>query len=205
MLAETILLVGDRAAAALLLPDLEVYAGQTLMAGFSACHGPADRLRAGLFELVGRPGDADAAIAAATDLAASAGAAGWQARVEHTHAWICGQRGDAVGCRRHHDGALRIAEPLGMRSVLERPAVQKGNADTAAPAPALPDGLTAREGEVVILLAEGCSNRAIAERLHISANTAANHVRSILQKTHSANRTEAATYAIRNGLATAEQ
>ncbi len=204
MLAETVIEVGDRSAAVILLPSLDAYAGQTLMAGFSACLGPADRLRAGLLELVGRHDEADAAIAAATEFAAAARAAGWQAHVERTHAWICGQRGDAVGCRRHHDAALRIAEPLGMRSVLERPLVQKGNAETVTPAPVLPDGLTAREAEVVVLLAEGCSNRAIAERLHISANTAANHVRSILQKTHSANRTEAATYAIRNGLATAE-
>ena len=45
------------------------------------------------------------------------------------------------------------------------------------------------------LLAEGLSNRAIGERLYISTNTAANHVRSILIKTGAANRTQAAMYA----------
>ena len=44
-------------------------------------------------------------------------------------------------------------------------------------------------------IAEGCSNREIGERLNISANTAANHVRAILQKTGCANRAEAAAYA----------
>ena len=45
------------------------------------------------------------------------------------------------------------------------------------------------------LLAAGLSNRAIGERLYISTNTAANHVRSILLKTGAANRTQAAMYA----------
>ena len=45
------------------------------------------------------------------------------------------------------------------------------------------------------LLAEGLSNRAIGERLYISTNTAANHVRSILIKTGAMNRTQAAMYA----------
>jgi DNA-binding NarL/FixJ family response regulator len=47
---------------------------------------------------------------------------------------------------------------------------------------------------VLGLLAQGLGNRAIAERLVISENTAANHVRSILAKTGSANRTQAALY-----------
>ena len=43
--------------------------------------------------------------------------------------------------------------------------------------------------------AGGLSNREIGARLHISGNTAANHVRSILTKTGAANRTQAAMYA----------
>lgn len=69
---------------------------------------------------------------------------------------------------------------------------------------AWPDGLSNREVEVLGLVALGCSNRTIAERLHISPNTAANHVRSILQKTASANRTEAAAYAHRHELPISE-
>ncbi len=62
-------------------------------------------------------------------------------------------------------------------------------------APEGPDGLTDREVEVLRLLAAGLSNRAIGERLYISTNTAANHVRSILIKTGATNRTQAAMYA----------
>ncbi len=56
-------------------------------------------------------------------------------------------------------------------------------------------GLTAREVEVLGLLGRGLSNRAIATELVISEHTAANHVRSILAKTRSANRTQAAMLA----------
>ena len=63
-----------------------------------------------------------------------------------------------------------------------------------------PKGLSRRELEVLRLVAIGRSNRAIAERLFISANTVANHVRGILAKTGCANRTEAAAYASRHGL-----
>lgn len=65
------------------------------------------------------------------------------------------------------------------------------------------DPLSAREVEVVRLLAEGCSNREISHRLCISANTAANHVRAILQKSGCANRTQAAMCAVRSGVADA--
>ena len=49
------------------------------------------------------------------------------------------------------------------------------------------------------LLAHGSSNREIASRLKITENTAANHVRSILLKTGTANRTQAAMMAASRG------
>ena len=59
---------------------------------------------------------------------------------------------------------------------------------------------TAREVEVLRLLAIGRTNKDVALVLSISLNTVATHVRNILNKTQCANRTEAATYAIRHGL-----
>ena len=50
------------------------------------------------------------------------------------------------------------------------------------------------------LVAAGKSNREIADALCISLNTVATHVRNILTKTGTANRTEAAAYALRHGL-----
>ena len=66
-----------------------------------------------------------------------------------------------------------------------------------------PDELTAREAEVLRLIAIGRSNADIALALSISLNTVATHVRNILAKTGCANRTEAAAYAMRHGLAPA--
>jgi len=64
----------------------------------------------------------------------------------------------------------------------------------------LPNGLTEREVDVLRLVADGLSNREIGERLFISANTSANHVRSILIKTAAPNRTKAAVFATEHGL-----
>ena len=63
-----------------------------------------------------------------------------------------------------------------------------------------PAGLSAREIEVLRLIASGKGNREIAARLFISPHTVANHVHRILSKTGSANRTEAASFAIRRQL-----
>jgi len=61
--------------------------------------------------------------------------------------------------------------------------------------------LTARELEVLKLLAQGLSNQEIAAQLVISERTVGNHVSCILDKLHLANRTQAALYALREGLA----
>jgi DNA-binding NarL/FixJ family response regulator len=65
----------------------------------------------------------------------------------------------------------------------------------------LSEGLTGREREVLRLLAVGKTNREIAAQLVITESTVATHVRNVTGKVGAANRTEAAAYAIRNGLA----
>jgi DNA-binding CsgD family transcriptional regulator/tetratricopeptide (TPR) repeat protein len=73
---------------------------------------------------------------------------------------------------------------------------------TPAPAPAtLPHGLTAREHEVLTLVAAGLTNREIAGKLFISEHTVGVHVSRILAKLGVARRTEAAAAAHRLGLA----
>jgi NarL family two-component system response regulator LiaR len=64
-----------------------------------------------------------------------------------------------------------------------------------------PEPLTEREMEVLRLLAQGLSNREIAKRLVLSEATVRTHVSSLLAKLHLASRTQAALYALREGLA----
>jgi two-component system, NarL family, response regulator LiaR len=73
---------------------------------------------------------------------------------------------------------------------------------TAAPAENL---LTEREVAVLKLIAGGLSNQEIAETLSISERTVSSHVSNILGKLHLANRTQAAVYAFREGLASLGQ
>jgi DNA-binding NarL/FixJ family response regulator/tetratricopeptide (TPR) repeat protein len=67
--------------------------------------------------------------------------------------------------------------------------------------PAGPAVLTPREREVVALIAEGLTNAELAARLFISPKTAAVHVSNVLAKLGMSSRTEVATWAIREGIA----
>ncbi len=70
-----------------------------------------------------------------------------------------------------------------------------------ASAGAEPSGeLTAREREVLKLVAAGATNREIASALTVTENTVKNHLRNILEKLHLENRTQAAAYALKMGL-----
>jgi DNA-binding NarL/FixJ family response regulator len=63
------------------------------------------------------------------------------------------------------------------------------------------DRLTAREREVLAALGRGLSNRQLADELFISEKTVKTHVSSVLAKLHLTDRTQAALYAVRVGLA----
>lgn len=69
----------------------------------------------------------------------------------------------------------------------------------AAPSPE-PGILTAREREVLRMLADGAANKTIAWKLNISEHTVKFHVASILAKLNASTRTEAVTLGIRRGL-----
>lgn len=78
--------------------------------------------------------------------------------------------------------------------------------DAARPLPpAAIERLTPRETQVLLHLARGRSNAEIARALHVSIETIKTHVSHILGKLALSDRTQAAIYALRHGLATSEE
>ena len=65
-----------------------------------------------------------------------------------------------------------------------------------------PGGLTAREAEVLTLLAAGLSNTEIGQRLYLSNATVKTHINRIFAKTGARDRAQAVRYAYRHGMAT---
>jgi NarL family two-component system response regulator LiaR len=99
-----------------------------------------------------------------------------------------------------HRGEPRL-HPDALRKVME--AAMGPPAGEARPpaAPSPPGDLTERELEVVVLVAEGLSNREIAESFVISEKTVKTHIGHILAKLGLKDRTQLAIYAIRHGIA----
>jgi DNA-binding NarL/FixJ family response regulator len=87
-----------------------------------------------------------------------------------------------------------LLDPSVTAPVLER--LRSFSEGQAATGPAL----SAREREVLVLVAEGLTNKEIAERLVVSEHTARNHVANILSKLGLSRRVQAATYAARLGV-----
>ncbi|HEX4216530.1 MAG TPA: response regulator transcription factor [Candidatus Dormibacteraeota bacterium] len=114
----------------------------------------------------------------------------------------------ARGYLTKHSGGKEIRKAIetvaGGETLLE-PSVQARLLDAvaargAASRPALPDGLTAREAEVLGLVASGLSNREIASRLFVSEGTVKTHINSIFSKIGARDRAQAVAYAFRKGL-----
>jgi DNA-binding CsgD family transcriptional regulator len=74
----------------------------------------------------------------------------------------------------------------------------------AARRPARPSGLSDREVEVLALIAQGCSNAEVAERLFISRRTAEHHAQHIYAKIGVSTRAGAALFAVQHDLARLE-
>jgi DNA-binding CsgD family transcriptional regulator len=89
---------------------------------------------------------------------------------------------------------LRLAapdEPADLALVAAPTAYTSGESEPA---------LTPREHEVLLLLAEGASNKSVARRLGISVHTAKFHVRQLLDKLDATGRTDAVAHASRRGV-----
>jgi DNA-binding CsgD family transcriptional regulator len=197
-LADAARAVGDEATAALVYPELLPLAGASVMIGHGvALYGAADRYLGMLAATLGRPAEADRRFEAAAELERRMGASTWLAHTAYEHGRTLLESGEGERAAPLLTEAVALAAAVGMPTLLAR---IRALGAPRPPAP-LPDELSKREADVLALIAEGLSNREIGRALHISEHTAANHVRSILRKTGCANRTEAAAYATRHGLA----
>jgi DNA-binding CsgD family transcriptional regulator/tetratricopeptide (TPR) repeat protein len=192
---------GDAEGAQALYPELAAYAGGNVMVGhLVACYGAADRYLGMASATLGEWDRAEAHFQSALALNTGLGARTWLAHTTYEYARMLLARGrgdDRAHARAQLGVAVGLARAIGMPTLLRRAAALVPGVEPEA---TLPDGLSAREVEVLVALARGHSNREIGRNLHISEHTAANHVRSILRKTRCANRTEAAGYAHRRGL-----
>ncbi len=199
-LADACAELNDETMAALVYPELEPLAGANVMIGhLVACYGAADRYLGMLAATLKEPIRAEEHFERAMDLNRRMGASTWLAHTAYEYGrFLLGR--DAAA--RERAGVLlgeatSLAERIGMEGLLGK----IRSLGIGAPAVDLPGSLSPREVQILALVAEGLSNREIGGRLSISEHTAANHIRSILRKTESANRTEAASYAHRHGLA----
>jgi DNA-binding NarL/FixJ family response regulator len=87
--------------------------------------------------------------------------------------------------------------PQIQRRLLERLSEPEAPSPAAEP----PDGLTTRETEVLVLIAEGMTNQEIARAMHVSTATVKTHINNLFAKTGLKDRAQAVRYAYRHGLA----
>jgi DNA-binding CsgD family transcriptional regulator len=103
--------------------------------------------------------------------------------------------GDEEGAQRSFDAAIAVFERLGALADLDATRAMR-NPATAG----LPCGLTAREAEVLRLVAAGHTNKDIAQRLYLAEKTVARHVSNIFAKTGVSSRAAATAFAFERGI-----
>ncbi len=109
--------------------------------------------------------------------------------------WIgvaCRELGDGASAELEFDAARGALEELGAAPDLERLTRLVGSQS--------PGGLSPRESEVLVLVAAGKTNRAIATELYITEKTVARHVSNIFTKLGLSSRSEATAHAFKHGL-----
>jgi DNA-binding CsgD family transcriptional regulator len=200
-LSEVCAAFGDAARASMLYQAMLPYAGRNIVFGAGlACCGSADRYLGLLCAAMARWPEAQRHFEEALTMNERIGARVPLAHTQRDYAVMLlarGAAGDRARALALLTATLENAREIGMRALEERAARRLGELS----GPSAPDQLTPREAEVLRLIAIGRSNADIAMALSISLNTVATHVRNILAKTGCANRTEAAAYAMRHGLA----
>ncbi len=187
--------------ASALYQRLVPYSGQMLSHPTAVCYGPTDLYLGMLSSQMNHLSEAEAMFSKAMALCEQSAPNMWQPHIQYRHAQVLKRHNFSGGKSEFEElvrHARQNAEILGMVNVLAK-LEQLERADSLASGEQN-IGLTRRELEVLQLIAQGKSNKHIAAELNRSLATVATHVRSILSKTHTANRTEAAAFATEHNL-----
>ncbi len=194
--------LGERDDVVVLRRRLDPYRGSHVAsgAGCVAYFGPVELWLGVAAGYLGEHDEAITDLGHVIDLCAANGAAGFHAQAQLELARVHAARsgpGDASRARALATAVLGRADLLGMPplAAAARALLEPVGAPSAA-------GLTAREREVAGLVADGLTNRAIAQRLYLSERTAANHVQHILDKLDLANRSQIASLVSKEQLST---
>lgn len=164
-----------------------------------------------LAALLGRGEAAGAHFEAALELHTRLRARVWLARTQQAYAAMLLRQGrpdDAPRARGLLAAALATARELGLPRLAEQaaalaePARPDGARAGSSAGAGYPAGLTAREVEVLALVAQGLTNREIADRLVVSPSTVHQHLVNIYTKIGVGRRAEATAYAIQHDLVT---
>ena len=183
-LSDACAVLRDAPLAETLYRELVPHVGSNAMVGhLVACYGATDRYLGMNATVLGAWERAEEHFEAALALNAKLGARTWLAHTAFEYGRMLlarGADGDRERARAQLGVAVGLARTIGLPTLLARIEELRAGVEPAAE---LPDGLSARELEILGELARGRSNRQIGRVLHISEHTAANHVRSILRKT----------------------
>jgi DNA-binding NarL/FixJ family response regulator len=188
---EIALAAGDVDAAAAATDELETTAASYASSGLIAA---AHQARGQILLASGRAGEAVTALRLACRLWQELDARHRAARTRTLLAAAYRQLDDEDAAQLELDAAGTVFEQLGATLDAERVVELRGRSE-------LPGGLTAREAEVLRLVATGGSNREIAEALFISERTVHRHLSNIFTKLGVTSRTAAAAFAFEHRLA----
>ncbi len=195
-MVEACVAFNDTARAGALYQRLVPYSGQMLPHATAISHGPADMYLGMMSSLMNNLDEAQQLFEKAALLCEKSIPNMWQAHIKYRHAQVL-KRHNFSGGKSRFDELVKeakiLAEGMGMVNLLQK--LEKLDSDNGQENGGLSENLTRREMEVLQLIALGKSNKHIAADLNRSLATVATHVRAILHKTHTANRTEAAAYA----------
>ncbi|MEM7053782.1 MAG: AAA family ATPase [Pseudomonadota bacterium] len=197
-LTDVCAMVRDSSVADALIEQLMPFRGRNIVLSAAVlCLGPVDRLLGRLNGLCGHWDDAEAYFESAARMSERICSLPFQLHVRCDRAEVLIMQSGAKSARQASillKDLSSDAEKRGLRPLKTRAdALMAGHAIGVVGS--VGEALTGREIEVLRLIADGLSNRQIADRLYLSMSTVATHVRNILAKTETTNRTAAVAHA----------